>query len=133
MERSVAPLELQEGSLYQSIGGHTGVAAMVENFYRHVLQDPALAPFFKHTSMDRLHRMQIEFFTVALDGPVAYSGTAIGHAHQGLKISLPDFQRFVKHLFDSLSDFGLSEDERYKIVQRVSKYADEVTGASGGF
>lgn len=133
MNSSATPTRQQVGSLYESIGGHTGVTALVENFYQRVLRDPTLAPFFKHTSMDRLHRMQVEFFSVALDGPTTYGGTAISHAHQGLKITLPDFQRFAQHLFDTLSNFNLSEDERYSIVQRINKYVDEITGAPGGY
>jgi hemoglobin len=132
MHSSATPVR-QERQLYESIGGRTGVAALVERFYGNVLNDPELAPFFKNTSIDRLHRMQTEFFAAALGGPVSYGGTAISHAHQGLKITLPDFQRFVKHLFDTLSDFELSDDERYEVVQRISKYVNEVTGAPGGY
>lgn len=118
--------------LYEKIGGRQGVFRLVQRFYEGVLSDPQLAHFFKHTSMDRLQNMQAEFFIAALDGPVHYSPTAISHAHQGLGIQLPDFQRFVKHLFDSLEEFQLSDNERYEIVTHVSKYVNEVTGAPGG-
>lgn len=120
------------GRLYEKIGGHQGVSRLVQRFYEGVLADPQLAPFFKHTNMDRLHNMQTEFFTAALGGPVDYSPTAISHAHQGRGIQLPDFQRFVKHLFDTLAEFRLDDDERYEITTRVSKYVNEVTGAPAG-
>lgn len=118
--------------LYESIGGSFGVAALVERFYEKVLEDPQLAPFFKHTSMDRLRRMQAEFFSAALDGPVSFGFTAIAHAHQGRGITLPDFQRFAHHLFEALEQFHLTDEERYAVVQRISKYVNEVTGAPGG-
>ena len=120
------------GRLYEKVGGRKGVARLVQRFYEGVLADPQLAPFFKHTNMDRLHNMQVEFFTAALGGPVDYSPTAISHAHQGRGIALPDFQRFAKHLFDTLAEFQLSDAERYEITTHISKYVNEVTGAPAG-
>ena len=45
-----SPLK-QERQLYESIGGRTGVAALVERFYRNVLSDPELAPFFRNDAV----------------------------------------------------------------------------------
>jgi len=132
MENALTPDARISRQLYEGIGGSLGVAALVERFYEGVLRDPQLAPFFKHTTMDRLRNMQIEFFTAALGGPVEFGTDAIAHAHQGRGITLPDFQRFVRHLFDALSGFDLSDDERYGVVQRISTYVNEITGAPGG-
>lgn len=122
----------EDRKLYESIGGATGVNALVERFYANVLNDPQLAPFFEHARMDRLHRMQREFFAAALGGPVDYSGDSIAHAHHGRGIGRAEFQRFVQHLFDTLSGFQLTEGERYAIIQRINRYVNEVTGAPGG-
>ena len=132
MDDGLTKAAVRNRQLYESIGGSTGIATLVECFYAGVMSDAQLAPFFRHASMDRLQRMQKEFFTAALDGPVDFSVVAIAHAHQGRGITLSDFQRFAWHLFEALSTFDLSDSERYEVVQRISKYVNEVTGAPAG-
>jgi truncated hemoglobin YjbI len=57
-------------SLYQRLGGEAGVKKLLVAFYGNVLADPTLKPFFVDVSMDKLLRMQEEFFGAALDGDV---------------------------------------------------------------
>lgn len=114
-------------SLYERLGGHTGVGALVEAFYDSVMRDPELAPFFKHVRSDRLHDMQTAFFAAALGGPVDYSGPSIGRAHKGLGIKLRHVQRFVQHLFETLAGFELSNADRVAIITRVNGYLADLT------
>jgi truncated hemoglobin YjbI len=41
-----SPAETEAISIYQAIGGRASVTAAVDRFYRRLLADPALAPFF---------------------------------------------------------------------------------------
>jgi len=118
-------------SLYDRIGGGEAVASMVDRFYARVLADPELAPFFATVPMDKLRRMQLEFFSAALGGPVRYTGRPVVHAHQGVGITLQHFQRFVAHLFETLADYPLTEKDRYDIISRINTYADDVVGLTG--
>ncbi|NGY03740.1 group I truncated hemoglobin [Solimonas terrae] len=127
------PVPQRSGSLFEVIGGHEGIAALVVRFYERVLADRTLAPFFLHVPIDRLRRMQIEFFSAALGGPTPYKGRVIAHAHQQLGISRPHFQRFVGCLFDTLADLPLSEQDRYDIIGRINLYAEDVIGAGSDF
>ena len=43
---SSVPAEAEEISLYEAIGGRPAVVAAVDVFYRRLLADPELAPFF---------------------------------------------------------------------------------------
>ena len=66
------------------------VAEVVEDFYTRILADPELKPFFRNTSIDKLHSMQREFFGAALDGPFTYSGKSLSgfdtHPHEEMEI-----------------------------------------------
>jgi hemoglobin len=88
-----------KASLYDRIGGAEAVKNMVAAFYSKVVADPALRPFFNDVALNKLRRMQIEFFTAALDGPSRYTGRPLIHAHHGLNITRQHFQAFVGHLF----------------------------------
>ncbi|NKF23742.1 group I truncated hemoglobin [Solimonas marina] len=122
-----------EGSRYDAIGGRDGVESLVVKFYERVLADPLLAPFFLDIPIDRLRRMQCEFFTAALGGPGEYQGRVVAHAHQGLDIGRPHFQRFADHLFETLSEFPLDEQDRYDIINRINLYSDDIIGVGSDF
>jgi hemoglobin len=117
-------------TLFDRVGGEAGVKNLVRSFYDRVLKDSELAPFFEDASIERLYRMQYEFFAAALGGPVTYSGISVHQAHFGLGIEKNHFCRFVNHLIDTLKAFQLSEQDIHALISRVNTYADEVTGAA---
>jgi len=115
-------------TLFDRVGGEQGVKNLVRSFYDRVLKDPELAPFFEDASIDRLFKMQYEFFAAALDGPVAYSGLSIHQAHFGRGIDKEHFARFVNHLIETLQAWQFEEGEILALISRVNTYADDVTG-----
>jgi len=119
-----------ETSLFARVGGVAGVTRMISQFYVRVLDDPNLRPYFDGVEMHKLRHMQFEFFSVALDGPIPYGGRTVRHAHQGRRIAREHFQAFVEHLFETLKDYALTEDERYAIIARINTYADDVVSSS---
>jgi hemoglobin len=121
-----------KASLYDRIGGAEAVKNMVAAFYSKVVADPALRPFFNDVALNKLRRMQIEFFTAALDGPSRYTGRPLIHAHHGLNITRQHFQAFVGHLFETLARYPLGEDDRYAIISRINTYADDIIGSGTG-
>lgn len=122
-----------EASPYEQIGGAEGITRLVDLFYARVLGDPELKPFFEGVQMAKLHRMQVELFSAALGGPQRYTGRPLIQAHRHLNIGLKDYQRFIRHLFETLDEagFGLSEQERYEVIGRLNVLTDEVTRATG--
>jgi hemoglobin len=95
------------------------------------LADPELKPFFKHTSIDKLRRMQREFFSAALDGPITYTGRPLSHVHHGKNIMKHHFALYVNHLLDTLRNCGINDQDAADIIGRINTYADEITGDTG--
>lgn len=118
-------------SLYDRLGGETGIESLVEDFYDRVLADPELAPFFEHASMERLRMMQKELFSEALGGPLFYSGHSLRQVHAGKGIRKRDLRRFIGHLLTTLEetqgDRGLTRQEIDAIYSRISLEADRIT------
>jgi hemoglobin len=117
-------------TLYERVGGAPGVERLLGAFYRRVLGDPELAPFFEGRSLARIERMQREFFGAALDGPVRYSGRSLAVVHAGLGIRVRHFARFVQHLLETLRGLDLDEDDVVEVIARVDTYVDQITGES---
>lgn len=120
----------EQTTLYERIGGQSAVAELIDRFYSKVVADPQLAPFFAHTSLDKLRSMQREFFSAALDGPQTYSGLSLAQAHEGRGISSNDFSRYVGHLLETLNELGLPQRDIMAVVDRIATYAGEITGQS---
>lgn len=119
-------------TLYDRAGGEAGITKLVGIFYQRVLADPELSPFFAHIPMAKLHRMQVEFFSSALNGPLQYSGRPLAHVHQGYGITKAHLRRFTEHLLATLQTLNLSRQDIQSIYTRIALEADEITDDTDG-
>ena len=117
-------------SLYERLGGEDMISTLIPAFYVRVLADAELAPFSRHTALEKLHDMQREFLTMATGGPVSYSGKPLAHAHHGRRISKHHFALFTTHLVDTLLDMGVTQLEADEVIDRVNTFVNEITGTS---
>lgn len=121
-------------SLYDRIGGEATLERLLAAFYTRVLGDPELRPFFADASIEKLQRMQHEFFAAAFDGPVEYSGRSLAEVHAGMGIQPRHLRLFLEHLMATLGDpasgVAIDEQDRFDIYSRISTYADEITGTT---
>mgnify|MGYP000579376196 CR=1 FL=1 len=121
-------------TLFERVGGEQAIAELIDQFYDRVVADPELKPFFRNVSMVKLRRMQRDFFSAALDGPINYTGRPLGYVHHGRGITKHHFSLYVGHLINTLQNFALKEQDVQDIISRINTYADEITGdtSSGG-
>jgi len=117
-------------SLYERIGGEAVVDKLIDRFYGKVTSDPELAPFFKHSPMENLLKMQKEFFCTALDGPQGYFGLSVVKAHQGRGIKMRHCNLFAQHLLESLKELKISEEDVQAVVARINLRVNDVVGES---
>ena len=117
----------EHSALFDRIGGAEGVERLVDAFYVRVLQDPDLAHFFEGVSMDKLRAMQSKLFSAALNGPELYTGRPINYAHDGLGITPWHLQIFLEHLFETVRELNLTQQEVLAIIERLNTYADQIT------
>ena len=121
----------QEISLYDRIGGNDSIKALIDQLYKRVLSDDELAPFFKDSEVDRVIKMQYEFFAAALGGPVEYTGVELGRSHYGRGITRHHFAKYVNHLIDTLSDLDIDQNDADSIIARINLYTDDIVGGAG--
>lgn len=114
--------------LFERLGGASELAKIVSEMYDRVVQDPDLAPFFKNTSMERLHHMQYQFLASAFDGPVEYAGAELTAIHRGRGITAQHFAKFCGHFADSLEAHGVDQHDIDMALSRLAMYKDKITG-----
>jgi hemoglobin len=116
--------------LFEQLGGAKAIAEIVDKMYDAVLADDELAPFFAHTDMRRLRRMQFEFIASALGGPVSYSGAELQAIHAGRGITPHHFSRFVGHLADAMEDQGATRHQVDQMLGTIAMYRDRIVGSA---
>lgn len=118
------PSSSSQPSLYDQIGGESAVNSAVDIFYRRVIADELLAPFFVNLDMDRQIKKQKEFLTLAFGGPSKYSGKSLRGAHAKLvkERGLDDahFDAVASHLQSSLRELNVADS----IIQQVMSVAE---------
>lgn len=120
-------------SIFDAIGGHSAVAATVDEFYERVLNDPDLSPYFDGVDVRRLKGHQRGFIAAAIGGPQLYSGRSMREAHESLRIAPEHFDLVVGHLVDALTVMSVPEPVITQIGSALAPLRSEIaTGPSVG-
>lgn len=101
---------MSDQTLFERIGGEKAVNAAVDVFYRKVLGDETLSPFFEDLDMETQRSKQKAFLTYAFGGPNNYTGRDMRSAHSRLVERGLDESHFVAvagHLKDTLHELGV--------------------------
>jgi hemoglobin len=128
-ELGLKPADPEAVSLYDAIGGRPAVVAAVDVFYRRVLADPELSPFFPGGVGERHRRYLATFLAEALGGPRRYRGPDIAEAHRGLRISGAHFALVAGHLDGTLDELGVPRHLTDQIIAIVAGLHDAVVTA----
>lgn len=100
-------------SLYERLGGEAAVNAAVDIFYKKVLADPLLAPFFDATDIPAQIKKQKQFLTFAFGGPSIYSGRGMRNAHRSSVergMNGQHFDAVIGHLGATLTELNVPAD-----------------------
>jgi hemoglobin len=104
---SAPAAEPAPASLYEAIGGRAALRAAVDVFYRRLLADPELAPFFPGGVGVRHRAFLVTALGEALGGPERYRGPLLADAHRHLGITGAQFDRTAGHLSDTLDELAV--------------------------
>lgn len=115
-------------TLFERLGGQTAIRTAVEEFYRRVLADADLRPYFTNTNIDWLKLRQTQFMTQALGGPAIYRGKGMKAAHAGMRISQAHFARTAAHLGDTLKTLGVAAPLVREVLQLIGGLQNEIVG-----
>jgi hemoglobin len=100
-------------SLFEQLGGVAAVNAAIDIFYKKVLADPLLEPFFQAVDMDVQAKKLGNFLTMAFGGPNHYTGKSLRDGHQHLvEMGMGDahFDRVIQHLGSTLQELGVPQE-----------------------
>jgi hemoglobin len=113
-------------SHYERIGGAASVKTAVELFYKRVLDDPDLAPYFVSTDMEQQRRHMVLMLTTVLGGPNNYAGRGLAEAHQPLNIPVEHYAKVGGHLIATLTELNVPADILGDVQAVLAQVRDQV-------
>lgn len=133
-----------DGSVYQRVGRQPAIQAVVTAFVDLVVADPTLVAFFATTDRGRLEACLVRQ-VCGIDGPCEYGlevpalqpelgGTVcrdMVSSHEGITITIEDFQALVGHLVTAMTDAGVAQADQDAVLGALGPLcADIVTDAA---
>jgi|KBSSwiStaDraftv2_1062776.scaffolds.fasta_scaffold10783_6 hemoglobin len=100
-------------SIYEELGGRSGLTCAVADFYHRLLADPEVSSFFdpeNGVDPERLKGHVAGFLAAVLGGPDEYTGRGLMGVHAELGITDTDFDAFIAHFVDTLNSAGTSDE-----------------------
>jgi len=117
-------------SVYETIGGENTVSEAVEGFYAKLESDPVLSEFFTGADWAQLRTRQRMFLTAVLGGPDAYEGRDMRAAHAHLAITDTDFDLFLDHLAETLTEGGATQERVAAVCEALDPLRREIVSAA---
>jgi len=124
-----APADEGQASVYEQIGGAPAMDAAVDIFYRRVLADAYVLPFFQGVDMTKQAAKQKAFLTMVTGGPHNYTGKDMREGHKHLvKMGLNDshFDHILMHLRATLAELSVPENLIQTIIGVAESTRDDV-------
>jgi hemoglobin len=115
-------------SLYDLLGGdRLDLRLITSAFYKKVLADGLLSPYFTGVDMDLQAGMLAEFLAMAFGGPHSYTGSDLRTAHQHLRgLGDAHFDHVLEYLAEALREAGVSEGDITTAVAVAETVRDQV-------
>jgi hemoglobin len=107
---------MEQGSLYDRLGGKSAVSAVIEDFVGRAAGDSRINAKFARTDVPRLKAMLIEQVVAATGGPGAYSGRGMRETHDAMGVTAGEFDALVADLVATLDQFKVPKAEQQELL-----------------
>jgi hemoglobin len=113
-------------SLYERIGGHEPLVAVVDTFARRLIFDAELAHYFAHLDLDELRSHQVAFLDAALGGQHEGRRIRLRAHHQRLPIGDREVELVLEHLADALRICGVPADVCNDVLEQIAARRSDI-------
>ena len=114
-------------NLFDKYGGVPTVTSIVRAFYKEVLGNPKLKPFFEGIDAERLIHHQIGFISHLLGKPAnIHVEKVLKNSHKGRRISEDAFNEVLHILDDVLVAHKMEEADIDAVANLVLSYKDDI-------
>jgi hemoglobin len=116
-------------SLYQRMGGYDVMAAVIDDLFAILHDDPAFARFFGGRSEDsaiRSRQLLVDQMCALSGGPCHYIGRDMQTSHSGLGITDAEWEANMEAADAALAKNGVGDAERAEFLALFERYRDDI-------
>jgi hemoglobin len=117
---------MTDETLYDRLGGHDGIRAVVDDFYDRLVADDELGPLFEDADLETLRKTQTDFLCEAAGGPETYDAAPVREAHLHVPFTPELIQRAIDILYESLDAFDVPEEDADAVVGAIAAYEEDL-------
>ena len=103
-------------SLYDRLGGHDAITAVVDDFVGRCAGDSRINGKFARTDIPRLKSMLSDQICNASGGPCTYAGRSMADTHEGMGVTAGEFDALVEDLVATLDRFNVAKAEQDELI-----------------
>lgn len=103
-------------SLYERLGGTTGIENIASDLVDLHIANPAIAPRFSNSDPAELKNGAATFFITGTGGPAVYQGKDMLSAHKGMNISAVEFMAVLDDALQALEMNNINQREQEEVL-----------------
>ncbi len=103
-------------SLYERLGGTEGITAIASDLVDIHVANPAIAPRYAASDLDKVKHAAATFFITGTGGPACYEGQDMLTAHTGMNISNDEFVAVLDDAMEALEKNGVGQREKEEVL-----------------
>ncbi|MGG7646119.1 group I truncated hemoglobin [Rhodovulum sp. YNF3179] len=126
--------ELSTVSLYERLGGASGVRRLVDEIVEAHMRNPVIkARFLPYREdpdrLDATKQQLCAFFAAGSGGPESYTGRSMPEAHRGMNIGEAEYMAATDDILSVMESHGYHADVRKDVLAIVYALKDEIMRA----
>ena len=115
-----------EPTLYERLGGRSGVEAVVDTFYERIMRVDELRSYFANTDMGQQKYHMATFLGVVADDSTQFDTARLSTAHAGLGITDDHFALVLAALAAVLKEYDVNPMDRYAVAAKLRLLRDVI-------
>ena len=114
-------------SLYQRLGGHPALTAVVDDAIGNVSTDPRINRRFANAGPGLTNNL-VQLICARSGGPCAYAGRDMSDSHEGMQIRDDEFDALLEDLAKSLDKFKVPPREKRELMAILEQMRNAIVG-----
>jgi len=120
-------------SLFEKLGGESGLRAIVNAFIDRVFEDRMIGFFFRNADRARIKEMEYQLAAGFLGADIKYTGRPLGKAHVNHPIMGGHFARRRQILKETLEAYQVPEEIQAAWLQHTDSLRPLITPETGSY
>src|SRR5256885_15606547 len=120
---------MAERTLYERLGGYDVIAAVIDDLFARLREEPLFARFASGRSLDshqRARQLLVDQMCSLAGGPCFYTGRDMKTSHAGLAITEEEWQINIQYTRQAMSKRGIGESEPAEFVAIFESYKPDI-------